>query len=238
MKNKKNIITFIPKNEFVIDYASKPEPMVKNLPSWWRKVHPYVGGEKIVTGGQYNETVKKCPGILDLLSTGYLLKTPCDIYIDATGSKIEYQVHDVHKESVTMHQQEQVEGWDFNRDEWMDDIFRIHPMWVVGTAKGISTLFVQPSFHTSLPFEIVPAIIDTDMYISDGPFSMRIKRGFKGVIEAGTPLVQCIPYRREEWEANILDKPDLKALNRIPHSLRHKFGGAYKKLMWEKKVFN
>jgi hypothetical protein len=76
------------------------------------------------------------------------------------------------------------------------------------------------------------------MYISDGPFSMRIKRGFKGVIEAGTPLVQCIPYRREEWEAKILEQPDLKALNRIPPKLRYKFGGAYKKLMWEKKVFN
>ncbi len=236
--SRKNKINFIPKNEFVIEYTDKPEPMVKNLPAWWRKVHPYVGGEKIVTRGQYNETVKKCPGILDLLSTGYLLKTPCDIYIDATGPKLTWQVHEAHKESVTVHSQEQVEGWDFDKNDWMEDIFRIHPMWVVTTPKGYSTLFVQPSFHTSLPFEIVPAIIDTDMYPSDGPFSMRIKRGYKGIIEAGTPLVQCIPYRREEWEANVLEKPDLKVLNSIPWKLRHKFGGAYKKLMWEKKVFN
>jgi hypothetical protein len=67
---------------------------------------------------------------------------------------------------------------------------------------------------------------------------MRIKKGFKGVIEAGTPLVQCIPYRRESWEANILEKPDLKALNGLSWKLRHKFGGAYKRIMWEKKVFN
>jgi hypothetical protein len=43
---------------------------------------------------------------------------------------------------------------------------------------------------------------------------------------------------REEWEANILEKPDLKALNSLLPKLRHKFGGSYKKLMWEKKVFN
>lgn len=237
MKNK-NIITFIPKDEFVIEYTDKPEPMSKNLPQWWRKQHPYIGGQKEVVGGQYNETVKKCPGILDLLVSGYLLKTPCDIYIDATGDKIEYQVHEVHKQCIGMHSKEQVDGWDFDKTVWMEDIFRIHPMWVVGTQKGYSTLFIHPSFHTDLPFDIVPAIIDTDMYISDGPFSLRIRRGFKGVIEAGTPLVQCIPYKREEWEANILEKPDLKALKSIPPKLRHKFGGSYKKLMWEKKVFN
>lgn len=237
MKIKKNIITFIPKNEFVIEYTNAPEPMVKNLPAWWRKVNPYIGGKKNVVNAQYNETIKKCPGILDLLSMGYLLKTPCDIYVDATGEKLTWQVHPVHQESVTLHTREQVEGWDFDRTEWMDDIFRIHPMWVIGTEKGYSTLFIQPSFHTDLPFELVPAIIDTDMYISDGPFSMRIKRGFKGVIEAGTPLVQCIPFKREEFHARILDKPDLTALNSLTWKLRHKFGGAYKKLMWEKKVF-
>ena len=133
MKNKTNIITFIPKNEFVIEYTDKPEPMIKNLPSWWRKVHPYVNGEKTLRNGQYSETVKKCPGILDLLSTGYLLKTPCDIFLDATGPKLDWQVHHAHKESVTVHSQPQVEGWDFDKNDWMEDIFRIHPMWVVAT---------------------------------------------------------------------------------------------------------
>lgn len=236
--NKKNIINSIPKDEYTIEYASKPEPMSKNFPLWWRKQEPYVGGEKRVVNGQYNETVKKCPGILDLLVTGYLLKTPCDIYVDTTEDKLQFQVHDAHKECVTIHTREQVGNWDFDRSVWSDDIFRIHPMWVVTTQKGYSTLFIHPSFHNDLPFDIVPAIIDTDMYPSDGPFSMRFKKGFKGVIEAGTPLVQCIPYKREHFEANILEKPDLKILKSLQQKLRHKFGGSYKKLMWEKKVFN
>lgn len=234
---KTKVITFIPKNEYVFEYASKPEPMSKNLPGWWRKSQPYVGGEKQVVKGGYNETVKKCPGILDLLTTGYLLKTPCDIYLDATEKDLKFEVHELHQQSISMHSREQVDAWDFDREKYMDDVFRIHPMWVVGTQKGYSTLFIHPSFHNNLPFEIVPAIIDTDMYVSDGPFSMIVKKGFKGVIEAGTPLVQCIPYKREEFEANILEKPDLKVLNTLPYVLKHKFGGAYKKLLWEKKVF-
>lgn len=234
--NRKKI-TFIPKNEYVTEYAPKPEPMSKNLPVWWRKSQPYVGGEKKVVNGQYNETVKKCPGILDLLTTGYMLKTPCDIYIDATGEKVEFQVQELHRQSISMHTRDQVESWDFDRELFMDDIFRIHPMWVVSTPKGYSTLFIHPSFYNDLPFEAVPAIIDTDMYVSDGPFSFRIKRGFKGVIEAGTPIIQCIPYRREEWEAEVLEKPLLKVLNSLGVKLKYKFGGAYKAIMWEKKVF-
>ena len=235
--SKKNRIRFIPKHEFVPAYAPQPEKMAKNLPAWWRLQEPYAGGKKEVVNGQYNETVKKCPGILDLLVSGYLLKTPCDIYVDTTGDQIIFDVADNHRDSVSMHTKEQVSKWNYDKDYYMDDVFRIHPMWVVGTDSGYSTLFVHPSFHDDLPFRIVPAIIDTDKYISDGPFSLLFKKGFKGVIEQGTPLVQCIPYLREEHEMVILERPDIKALESLPRILKSKMGGAYKKFFQTKKVF-
>jgi hypothetical protein len=234
---KSKVVNFMPKTDYVNTYAPQPEPMSKNLPVWWRTQEPYVGGKKQVINGAYNETIKKCPGIQDLLFTGYLLKFPCDIYIDTTEGSIQFDVHEVHQPSFSMHKKDQVASWDFSREQYMDDVFRVHPMWVVGTQKGYSTLFVHPSFHDSLPFRIVPAIVDTDMYWSDGWFSVIIERGFKGVIEKGTPLVQCIPFKREQFEMNILDKPDLKILNAIPHRIRSMFGNAYKTYMWEKKVF-
>lgn len=235
--SKKRKITFIPKNEYVIEYAPKPEPMSKNFPAWWRKSEPFVGGTKRVVNGLYNSTVKKCPGIQDLLTSGYLLKVPCDIYIDTTGDELIFEVQELHSRSVTLHSPEQVTAWEYDTERFTKDVFRIHPMWVIGTEKGYSTLFIHPSFHNTLPFEVVPAIIDTDMYVSDGPFSVKLKKGFKGVIEAGTPLIQCIPYKREEFESIILEKPDIKILTSLMVKLRHRFGGAYKALMWEKKVF-
>lgn len=235
--SKKKKVTFIPKNEYVIEYAPKPEPASKNFPSWWRKSEPYVGGSKKVVKGQYNSTVKKCPGIQDLLTTGYILKTPCDIYIDTTGEDLYYEVNEIHATSIMLHSTEQVTSWEYDTERFTKDVFRIHPMWVVSTEKGYSTLFVHPSFHNTLPFEAVPAIIDTDMYPSDGPFSVKLKKGFKGVIEAGTPLVQCIPYKREEFESVILEKPDIKMFNSIMLKIKYKFGNAYKSIMWEKKVF-
>ena len=227
----------MPKTEYVPTYAPLPEPMSKNLPAWWRSQEPYINNKKEVIKGAYNETVKKCPGIQDLLFTGYLLKFPCDIYVDTTNGSIEFDVHEVHGQSFSRHPKEQVSKWDFDREIYMDDVFRIHPMWVVGTQKGYSTLFIHPSFHDSLPFRVVPAIVDTDMYLSDGWFSVLIEKGFKGVIEKGTPLVQCVPYKREAFEMNILDKPDLKALNAIPHVVRSMFSNAYKSQLWQKKVF-
>lgn len=234
---KNKVITFMPKTEYVPAYAPKPEPMSKNLPLWWRNQDPYVGGKKEVKNGAYNETIKKCPGIQDLLFTGYLLKFPCDVYIDATEDAIKFDVHEVHSPSFSQHNRDQMRNWDFDRETYMDDVFRVHPMWVVGTQKGYSTLFTHPAFQDSLPFRVVPAIVDTDMYLSDGWFSIIVERGFKGVIEKGTPLVQCIPYKREHFKMEILDRPDFKALTTIPHRIRSMFGNAYKTYLWEKKVF-
>jgi hypothetical protein len=234
---KRKVMTFIPKNEYVPAYAPHPEPSSANIPSWWRKQGIYQNNEKQLVNGQYNETVKKCPGIQDVLFSGYMLKTPCDIFIDTTGDKIVFEVNEFHKQSFSMHPNAQISEWDFDRDEFMSDAFRIHPMWVVKTQPGYSTLFIQPPYHENLPFRMITAIVDTDMYPSDGAFSMLFKKGFKGVIEKGTPLIQCIPYKREEWKADILDKPDVRLLRGISYTLRSQFGDAYKRLLWEKKVF-
>lgn len=234
---KKNIINFIPKTEFVPAYAPMPEPMSKNLPEWWRKQPAYTTGSREIKNGQANETIKKCPGIQDLLFSGYMLKTPCDIFVDTTGEKLIFDIADLHKESISMHTREQVTGWDYDREKYMEDVFRIHPMWIVHTSPGISTFFIHPSFNESLPFKIVPAIVDTDMYPADGPFGMLFEKGFKGVIKQGTPLVQCIPFKREPFTMNILDKPSLKLLNTTSKIIRSKVSDAYKTFLWEKKVF-
>jgi hypothetical protein len=235
MKSKK--IVFIPKNEYVPSYAPSPEPSSSNIPSWWRKQGPYQDNEKKVVNGQYNETVKRCPGVQDILFSGYILKTPCDIFVDTTGDRIVYEVNEYHRTSIAMHPSSQISEWDFDKERYMSDAFRIHPMWIVKTDPGYSTLFIQPPYHEGLPFRMVTAIVDTDKYPSDGAFSMLFEKGFKGVIPKGTPLIQCIPYKRETWKMEVLDKPDVRLLRGIAYTIRSQFGDSYKRLLWEKKVF-
>ena len=233
---KKRIISFIPKNEYVPSYAPKPEPASNNLPKWWRDAEAYPNGMQVING-TVQQTVKKCPGIQDLLFTGYVLKFPSDVYVDTTGEEIVFESMDMHKQSYSIHIKEQLYGWDFDRNEFMEAAFRIHPMWVISTSPGTSTLFIQPPYTENLPFKTIPAIIDTDTYVSDGPFSVLIKRNFKGIIKQGTPLVQCIPYLREEWNSEILEKPEIKTFKTLGAVIKSNFTNSYKKLLWHKKVF-
>ena len=233
---KKRIIKFIPKNEYVPSYAPKPEPAWKNIPAWWKNQEAYPYGKEPIDG-VVKQTVKKCPGLQDLLFTGYTLKFPCDVYVDTTGDEIIYEALEIHKQSFSIHIKEQIDKWDFDRKEFMDSAFRIHPMWVISTSPGTSTLFIQPPYTENLPFKTIPAIIDTDTYVSDGPFSVLIKRNFKGIIKQGTPLVQCIPYLREEWNSEILEKPEIKTFKTLGAVIKSNFTNSYKKLLWHKKVF-
>ena len=234
---KKAKIAFIPKTEYVPAYCPKPELMSKNLPIWWREQSAYVNGKKEINNGQFNETVKKCPGIFDLLTSGYLLKTPCDVHIDATGDKIVAKYNDTHNLSFGLNTSEQISYLDYDRNIFMDDAFRINPMWVVKTPPGYSTLFLHPSFQDGLPFRTVSAIIDTDKYVSDGPYSLLVRRGFVGMIDQGTPLVQCIPFKREEFNMEILQNPDLTVFGPLNYIIRAKFSGSYKKFLHSKKVY-
>jgi hypothetical protein len=236
-KIKAKNITFMPKTGFVHAYAPLPEPMSKNIPQWWRNQGVYIDDKKEIADGGYSQTVKKCPGILDLMVTGYMLKFPCDVEVDATGDHVVFNVHPVHQNTFSSHSRKQFPEWNFDRDRYLEDAFRIHPMWVVSTSKGYSTLFVEPYFHENLPFRVVPAIVDTDTYLSDGWFSVLVEKGFKGVIEKGTPLVQCIPYKRDSFKMEILDKPDRHKLAAVTHSIRSKFTGGYKSLLWHKKEY-
>jgi hypothetical protein len=51
-----------------------------------------------------------------------------------------------------------------------------------------------------LPLYAIPAIIDSDKSQLEIIPPMWIKEGFEGVIEAGTPLIQLTPFKRDNWK--------------------------------------
>jgi hypothetical protein len=57
------------------------------------------------------------------------------------------------------------------------------------------------------------------------------------MIDQGTPLVQCIPFKREEFSMEILQNPDLTVFGPLNYIIRAKFSGSYKKFLHSKKVY-
>ena len=81
------------------------------------------------------------------------------------------------------------------------------------------------------------AIIDTDKWPITGPIPFVLKKGFSGMIPAGTPIYQIIFIKREEWTSEGLEY-DEKYVKNTTYSVRKFLQDGYKKQIWSKKEYN
>jgi hypothetical protein len=98
-------------------------------------------------------------------------------------------------------------------------------------------LVIPPVGYPNNPFSVMPAIVDYDTY----PISLTppcfVKEGFNGVVERGTPMMQLIPFKRDNWESEYsYMEPDelVVAWNR---DLKNTLVNNYIKNFWQKKSF-
>lgn len=241
-KSNINKIQFLQAYPKLVSVFPEPEPGTKNIPDWYRS-QPGISGEDQNTPhmGSFRLTVKKCQAFFDAIAVGYILKVPVDIYIDTTDGKFDIQLpaemNRFRAELVAHHSTEQISHMPFDKDQYCDTVLRIHPTWMIKTPKGYSTLFVSPMHQQPTPLSAVEAIVDTDEFISDGHLSFLVKKNFKGVIKQGTPLIQVIPFRREEWESELVKDFDEEETNLQRSVVRSTFQNGYRMKFWHKKVF-
>jgi hypothetical protein len=238
-----NIIKFYPFSKDTLTFSPEPQPASKFLPEWYKKT-PSVIDNGGIAFGQIGTTVKKCMPIFDLLTSGYLITAPCDIYLDATNpEKLQWSIPQgliSHQgDMFAVHAKEQYDKMPVNDALHHKDLLRIFPFWAVGTPKGYSTIFLQPPYSDKSPLMALQAIVDTDSFITDGHLSFWVEKDFKGTIKQGTPLVQIIPFKRESWAKSIESvESSEKIFYKQRLKLRSVFANAYKTLFREKKEYN
>jgi hypothetical protein len=214
----------------------------KALPEWYKKT-PSVIDNGGIAFGQIGTTVKKCMPIFDLISAGYLITAPCDIYIDSTNpEKLQWSIPQgliSHQgDMFAVHAKEQYDKMPRNTSLHHKDLLRIFPFWAVGTPKGYSTIFLQPPYLDKTPLTALQAIVDTDAFITDGHLSFWVEKDFKGVIKQGTPLVQVIPFKRESWNSLVESaKRSKKVFETQRLKLRSVFSNAYKNIFRSRKDY-
>ena len=77
--------------------------------------------------------------------------------------------------------------------------------WYIKTPPGYSTMFTAPFCRSSadLPMHALSGVVETDRMQDVINFPMAIRRPLPFVISKGTPLVQAIPFKRNDWNATI-----------------------------------
>lgn len=219
-------------------YAPKPASSV--VPEWYKKLESYKNGKKEPDGkANTTATIKKCMPVFDAITAGYIIFTPADIYVS--------QKHDPEKDAILPYY------------EWANfGLIEFHPVdqapehpqrnglplypkwinpWSIKTPKGYSVLFTQP-FHRDSIFTVLDGVVDTDIYTPpvNFPFVLNDPK-FEGIIPAGTPMVQVIPFKRELWKMSIGNEKDRIAQNKIQLLLKTRFFDSYKMQFRQKKEY-
>lgn len=215
----------------------KPTPSAYGLPDWWKNMDRYTMHNFRRIG-----TVKNCPGISDIMYSGYTFYLPTNIYVDASGPYIKYEFENfgLKREEQSSfilggHVRKQTAGYEAIEDFHLD-ILKIQTFWGVRTEKGYSTIFTHPWHRMELPFLTSSAIVDTDNLPTRSYYNFHFKRGFTGVIEKGTPMLQAFPYKRESWESEIVE-PDVENMKEIDFNLKKISPNPYKRIYWQRKKY-
>ena len=80
--------------------------------------------------------------------------------------------------------------------------------------------------------------VDTDDYSI--PFNMFIKLvdpNFEGMIEAGTPFAQIIPFKREAWVSKLGSEKEKTKFATDMRKFQTVFFDRYKKFWWQRKEY-
>jgi hypothetical protein len=199
-------IKFVTTNPNIFGVYEEPKPSSSMLPEWYKKQGKYSNGVKKIQSdtGTYNHTVKACMPVFDVISAGYTFTLSADvnIYKDDFGN-INSSWSTELMSLVTHHPQQQYDM--FSIPPEFDPVgLKFMQPWIVETPPGYSCLFVSPMYRDDLPFYSLPSIVDTDRHPAPVNFPFFLRKDFTGILESGTPIMQIIPFKREEWKSEVL----------------------------------
>jgi hypothetical protein len=110
--------------------------------------------------------------------------------------------------------------------------------WSIKTPPGWSCLFLPPVHSSNSFFTILEGFVDTDRYTAPVNFPFVLKSvDFEGLIPAGTPMVQVIPIKRENWKMSLGDQSNIDESDSVTKKLSSKMFDRYKTIWWNKKEY-
>lgn len=247
------IISFIP-TDSNLDFYLLPQTGAQSIPDWYKKMPSKA---RLFERDKIDDiTIKRCIPVLDAVTTGYFLVTNQDYYFEADHKKEKYDWgsdksmivgNDQNHKKISMHPTTQFSTMPIG-PEFINYAFKWNNPWVIKTPSEYSCIFTHPFNYPYLPFYTLTGVVDTDNYFQQVLFPFFMKNNFTGLIPKGTPVVQIIPFKREDWKMDIVKQvpesliKDLKKESESYESGRYDHmgeaaGGMYKRDYRKKKKY-
>lgn len=222
-----------------------PTPAKKHIPEWYRKAESFWKD----SSNESAAGLKKCMPYMDTMVSGYFLTFPVNVYVNEKNNELGHVFQNNSKDlqlrwggppeyaNLIMERPSEL-GHTMPRPAGhYPNHLVFSGSWSMKTPRGWSILMTPPFNRYELPFTSSSGIIDSDKFTSPGNIPFFIRKGFSGVIPAGTPIVQLTPIKRESWLMADNDK-SLSDSRIIESSLISKPGSEYKHFAWKRKKFD
>ena len=190
------------------------------------------------TGGD----IRQCPGIVQYMQHGYIIKSWHDIHIktDESGDSFTWEASTSRHEILTNHQYEknsnvhsdvigatvekevshfpQNNFFDFfPRKNTLKCVIKINTPWFAKLPKGYGALILPLFYDNEERFTTIPGIIPTDYLekINVQLYWHNLGPENSTIIKAGTPLAKIIPIKLEDWDLEVrkMNLSDTQKLN-------------------------
>jgi hypothetical protein len=231
-------ITFTTNSKENLEIFEKPKPALKTIPNWYKQTSFYINDEKGVDDfGDPNSTMKKCMPFFDVMTCGYHIHLPCDVWVQKSNHNgaVEFKWSMENLDLISQHYKSQYSLFPIS-NEYHDTVFKWIGQWIIETPKNYSCLFLHPTHHDDLPFKCISGLVDTDKNPTQIGFPFILKKDFTGLIPKGTPIIQVIPFKRDNFYSSFssnYEKYELKW-----KKAKTVFFDRYKKFFRSKKTYD
>lgn len=231
-----NTIEFVKVDE--ISELYHPYPAGSKLPDWYLNTKPGTGNP---LDGAHASSIRHCMPSYDAITAGYIIPTHAEYWVsqvedntEPNGKRAEFTMREGIQRIVS---QPGIHAPNHPQKGPHKDFMKFASPWIFKTPPGYSTLFVPPMQAPNDYFTALPAIIDTDSFYHRIAFPFTLNDPeFTGLIPAGIPMIQVIPFKRDQWKMEIKDV-DIKLATEAMARHASKFHRAYLSLFWSKKSF-
>jgi hypothetical protein len=217
----------------VKDKIPSPIPAASGLPDWLKTMpaRAFSG-----TNRRADDTIKRCPPVIDAMTAGFLLPLICDLRIEngvmswdndlPPGGAVDFP-----RSPIAFHDEAQVAGTPlFEQDRFL---IKFNNLWCIEAPDGYSVFFTHPVNRFDLPFTTLSGMVDCDRYRDNWihfPAHWH-DINFSGVLPRGTPIVQCMPVKRETWvaETDVFTADDTRRVHELKTAIVRE-PGLYRRL--------
>ncbi len=228
-------IEFIPSSKDVEDLVEMPVPAKICMPEWYKKIKAPPKDIDLTIDGPRKKMInlKSCTPFMDGMTSGFVQRTWTDLNIKKENGEL-FCYTPAGPEMIGSRERVSVPL----SNEYVDAEFYWTVPWIPKVPKGYSVLLTQPINRVDSPITSLSAVIDADEFyhVGMGQYPCYLKKDFEGLIPAGTPMYQIIPFKRDSWKSEAIKYNETDTKKREFVYLRSLWG-IYKSKFWKRKTY-